>query len=191
MTKGHIGKREVALVEALEWAVNEFDGKTRYDSYQQRENCIEKCRALLSTLGSQAVEPEREDAEDCQRCGGNNPSWSAPSPLWNAVVRGGSIDGHPMFRDMLCIRCFVELAEGAGVARNWRLSATDVAVPLETVTPSGRVWNDETWLWEDALPASPIRREGDESARSISDSAKGDSGVCLTQTGDDQQETGK
>ena len=35
------------LLEALDWAVNEFDGKTRYASEQQRLNCIDKCRDAL------------------------------------------------------------------------------------------------------------------------------------------------
>lgn len=36
------------LLEALEWAVNEFDGNTRYTSAEQRQNCIEKCRAAIA-----------------------------------------------------------------------------------------------------------------------------------------------
>lgn len=36
------------LLESLEWAVNEFDGNTRYDNAEQLQNCIEKCRAAIA-----------------------------------------------------------------------------------------------------------------------------------------------
>jgi len=38
-----------ALAEALQWAVDEFDGKTRYTSAKQLANCIEKCRAAIAS----------------------------------------------------------------------------------------------------------------------------------------------
>ena len=84
----------------------------------------------------------------CRRCGGANPVWSAPSPLWNQVMRGGSINGDEEFYGIVCPLCFIALAEQRGIADGWRLSATDVHVELETVTPSGRVWDDEAWLWQ-------------------------------------------
>lgn len=90
------------------------------------------------------------EAERCQRCGGENPSWSAPSPLWNAVMRGGSINDGPEFGDMVCAACFMVRAEERGVANTWRLVAVNVNVELETVTPSGRVWDAEKWLWIEA-----------------------------------------
>jgi hypothetical protein len=86
-------------------------------------------------------------AEQCRRCGANNPPWSAPSPLWNAVMRGGSINGDALYDDMVCASCFMILAEEQGAATLWRVSAEVVKVPLETVTPSGRVWDEQTWLW--------------------------------------------
>lgn len=85
--------------------------------------------------------------ESCRRCGRDNPSWSAPSPLWNAVMRGGSINGDPLFDDLVCPSCFIALANG--LASGWRLVATEVNVPLETTTPSGRVWDDRQFLWID------------------------------------------
>lgn len=88
--------------------------------------------------------------ESCRRCGGPNVSWSAPSPLWNAVMRGGSIDGPWEHDELVCPTCFAVLAEERGVATGWRLDATDVAVQLETVTPSGRVWDANSWLWKPA-----------------------------------------
>lgn len=86
--------------------------------------------------------------EKCNRCGGPNPPWHAPSPLWNAVMRGGSINGEPIYGDMVCATCFMVIAEEQGVATIWRVQALRVNVPLETVTPSGRVWNPDTFLWE-------------------------------------------
>jgi hypothetical protein len=92
------------------------------------------------------------NAEDCKRCGAANPPWSAPSPLWNAVMRGGSINGTPEFADMVCATCFMVLAEEAGIACNWRVMPETVNANLETVTPSGRVWDAKRWLWTE--PAS-------------------------------------
>lgn len=92
------------------------------------------------------------DPEHCHRCGAHNPCWHAPSPLWNAIMRGGSIDGDPIFGDMVCATCFTALAEERGLASIWRLTADVVNVPLETVTPSGRVWDDRQGLWIDQSP---------------------------------------
>lgn len=96
-----------------------------------------------------------DDAENCNRCGAKNPPWSAPSPLWNAVVRGGSINGDPLFNDMLCATCFTVLAEAAGIASNFRLTAVNIHGTLEIITPSGRVWDDAGWLWVDTTPIHP------------------------------------
>lgn len=88
------------------------------------------------------------NAERCRRCGSPNPPWSAPSPLWNAVMRGGSINGEALFDDMVCATCFMVLAEERGVAQGWRVTATTIKAPLETVTLSGRVWDAEKSLWQ-------------------------------------------
>jgi hypothetical protein len=93
-------------------------------------------------------------AEQCQRCGSANPPWSCPSPLWNAVMRGGSINGDSLYGDMVCATCFTIIAEESGIAASWRLQALDVFATLETVTPSGRVWDCETGLWSE--PADVI-----------------------------------
>lgn len=87
------------------------------------------------------------NAERCKRCGGENPSWSAASPLWNAVIRGGSINGEAEFNDMVCATCFMALAEEKGIANGFRVTAETVNVELETTTPSGRVWDDEAFRW--------------------------------------------
>ncbi len=94
------------------------------------------------------------DESVCDRCGGINPVWSAPSPLWNAVIRGGDINGSEVFA-FVCPVCFIALAEQRGIALGWRLYATDVAIDLQTVTPSGRVWNDATWLFEESPAVLP------------------------------------
>lgn len=86
-------------------------------------------------------------AEACKRCGRRNPSWSAPSPLWNAVMRGGSVDGPPEYGDMVCATCFMVLAEEKGIACGFRVVADVVHVELETVTPSGRAWDTESGMW--------------------------------------------
>lgn len=75
--------------------------------------------------------------------------WCAPSPLWNAVMRGGSVNGVEEFDGIVCPVCFAQLAEQRGIASVWRLSAEQVHVPLETVTPSGRTWDSDAWLWRE------------------------------------------
>lgn len=86
----------------------------------------------------------------CRRCGRSNIPWTAPSPLWNYVMREGSIDGPWKYGELICPVCFAELALRRGVAASWRFApSTPVDVDLELVTPSGRVWNAETWLWEE------------------------------------------
>jgi len=83
----------------------------------------------------------------CHRCGGPNISWSAPSPLWNQVMRGGSINGEWQWDEIICPICFVMLAEEAGIADFWVLSAERVHVELETVTPGGSVWDETIQRW--------------------------------------------
>jgi hypothetical protein len=94
------------------------------------------------------------NAEICSRCGHDNPPWSAPSPLWNAVMRGGCINGEPIFNDMVCASCFIALAEASGIASGFRLMADVVNVPLQNVTPSGRVWDPKANLWGNARKAT-------------------------------------
>lgn len=86
--------------------------------------------------------------EWCRRCHGPNVIWSAASPLWNFVMRGNDINGDPKFGDMVCIPCFITLATEAGVPdHGWRL--TNVAEPDGLIyrTPSGRVWDGESFMW--------------------------------------------
>lgn len=90
-----------------------------------------------------AEHPERQ----CHRCGGPNVTWVAPSPLWNQVMRGGDINGTELHGGIVCPTCFAVLAEAAGVAELWQLAPTKVHVELQTVTPSGRVWDEATWMW--------------------------------------------
>lgn len=86
----------------------------------------------------------------CRRCHGPNvQAWAAPSPLWNEVMRGGDINAPDLFEGIICPICFAALAQEAGIAQRWRFHAEKVLVPLKTVTPSGRVWDETTWLWEE------------------------------------------
>lgn len=107
------------------------------------------------TLPAAAPDPADDHPErTCGRCGGPNTPWVAPSPLWNAVMRGGDINGTDAHNGIVCPTCFAILAEQAGIADLWQLSAKRVHVPLQTVTPSGRTWNAQTWLWDDAALAA-------------------------------------
>lgn len=83
----------------------------------------------------------------CDRCEREyHPIWAAASPLWNAVVRGGCINGCEEFA-FLCANCFMELAVRRGIAKSFHLDG-EALVPLQTVTPSGRSWNPKTRLFE-------------------------------------------
>lgn len=95
--------------------------------------------------------------DHCHRCGGPNPSWSAPSPLWNEVMRHGDINRLPEPYDgIVCPTCFAVLAEDMGVATFWRLDAERVFRELKLVTPSGRVWNAERWMWEEPCDGAQV-----------------------------------
>jgi hypothetical protein len=85
----------------------------------------------------------------CHRCGGPNVVWSASSPLWNEVMRGGDINGSWQWDEIICPTCFMALAESAGIASLFYVDAERVNVPLQTVTPSGRVWNENRRLFDD------------------------------------------
>lgn len=87
------------------------------------------------------------DESYCHRCGGPNIIWSAPSPLWNKVMRGDDINGEDRYDGIVCPICFAILAQKAGTAFGWRLSAREVYVDLKTRTPSGREWDEVNWLW--------------------------------------------
>lgn len=98
-----------------------------------------------------------QDAEEtCHKCGWPFIHWSAPSPLWNEVMRGGDINAGPEpYMGIICPSCFMQLTEEAGIATGWRVYAATVFRILPTVTPSGRVWNPETWLYDDPAPPVP------------------------------------
>lgn len=91
--------------------------------------------------------PANADDERCRRCGGSNVVWAAPSPLWNLVMRGNDINGEPFHGDLVCMPCFVVLAHGLGHRGRWRLSLDPEPEGLIKVTPSGRAWDSERWLW--------------------------------------------
>jgi hypothetical protein len=62
-------------------------------------------------------------------------------------MREGSIAGPWRWHEIICPLCFVELGEQQDIGRGWRLDAKEVLVPLETVTPSGRIWDESKGLW--------------------------------------------
>jgi len=117
----------------------------------------ERLLAAVDRAGPRDFDRHPEDY--CHRCGGRNMGsyWSTPSPLWSQVMRGGSSNGRAEFNGIVCPICFAELAEIQGVATGWRLTAVDVHVELETVTPSGHVWNPETWMFDEPVWSDPGR----------------------------------
>jgi hypothetical protein len=100
------------------------------------------------TRGGDGDLPPQTPETVCHRCGGPNVRWAAPSPLWNLVMRGDDINGADESGGIICPLCFVKLAAERAGADLWRLYPEIVTAQLTTSTPSGRVWNAETWLWE-------------------------------------------
>lgn len=74
----------------------------------------------------------------CERCGGPNIVWHAPSELWNRAIPEDGI---------LCPLCFVVAARAAGIDEIWRLQPADYSADaqlgaalraaLAEVTPEG------------------------------------------------------
>lgn len=121
--------------DSLSYAAGERMGLER------RVEALERALAYVETRETSHIE------DFCHRCGGPNITWAAPSPLWNEVMRGGSINGEEDFNGIICPICFAVLAEKLGVAALWRLSAKRLLVELETVTPTGRMWDEQNWQW--------------------------------------------
>jgi hypothetical protein len=90
----------------------------------------------------------------CECCGRAYRDWVAASPIWNAVIRGGSINGDEEY-NFLCADCFMGLAEDRGIAAAFYVDAERVRDGLETTTPSGRVWSAAARVWKHP----PRRRE--------------------------------
>jgi hypothetical protein len=98
--------------------------------------------------------PERR----CAKCGGPNIIWSAPSPLWNAVMRGNDINGVDEHDGIVCPVCFAVLAQERVGASVWRFWPERVEAALTEVTPSGRVWDGVAWLWREPQDPSGVSR---------------------------------
>ena len=52
------------------------------------------------------------ETENCCKCGGKNIIWFAPNELWNRVMRKTGMESK---YGIICIHCFVEIAESNGV----------------------------------------------------------------------------
>lgn len=156
LTLGAMIGRARAAARTIEQAVNEgIRGEMTWAGLHNHPNhdVIAEPDPSRQTDGTTDGHPE----STCRRCGRTNIAWTAPSPLWNEVMRGGNINGVDRFSGIVCPVCFAQLAEEAGVARHWRFYSDRVHVELATVTPSGRVWNEQTWMWEQpAQPATPF-----------------------------------
>lgn len=132
------------------------------------DHLICQLSALAQPKGTPVTDTTPHPEDTCTRCLGPNISWAAPSPLWNQVMRGGDISGQEIHEGIVCPVCFADLAEQAGIASLWRFYAERVNVPLQTITPSGRVWNSERWMWdepEDVAAYDPVPGGGEPHAK--------------------------
>ncbi|WP_155738154.1 hypothetical protein [Sphingobium yanoikuyae] len=105
-------------------------------------------------------------AERCRCCGHENMSWYAPSPLWNAVMRGGDINGDPIYEDIVCAACFISIASKSGIASDFRVFAKNIHSAVKTRTPEGRIWDDKEWLWVDPTAQDWIKSGGEQGSPS-------------------------
>lgn len=55
----------------------------------------------------------------CHRCGYPNVSWYIDSSVWNPIMRGPVNWGD--WQEIVCIPCFIEVAEAIFGACNWRI----------------------------------------------------------------------
>lgn len=64
-------------------------------------------------------------------------------------MRGNNIDGEPIYDDLVCVKCFIELAEESGIGDglHWHLHLEPEPDFLIYETPSGRVWDPMQHLW--------------------------------------------
>lgn len=105
----------------------------------------------LKRTEARDVHPE----DHCDKCGGPNICWFAPSELWNKVVA----DRH----NILCPICFVKLAEATGFdSAAWQVSQEAIAPPTdEAVSPAVNKAMDRFWKGL----AERRRKECDEAVR--------------------------
>lgn len=83
----------------------------------------------------------------CHRCYLGNRSWTAPSPLWNYVMRGDDMGAAERFDGIVCATCFMMMAEELGAGELWLVYPQRIGVPLKMTTPDGREWDPVTWMW--------------------------------------------
>lgn len=113
------------------------------------------CADVLDVAASLGLDPDAAPAEPterrCSRCGGENPDWVTPSPVWNAVMRQKYVDGgKELFNGFVCPNCFIHLATAFNVAGEWRLFPMETFKELYFKLPDGRVWDSQSWLWRPA-----------------------------------------
>lgn len=67
-------------------------------------------------------------------------------------MRGNDINGEPQHGDLVCIRCFIVLADELGIAGHWTVDVEPRPNDLIYTTPSGRVWDEAQGLWVEGVP---------------------------------------
>lgn len=73
----------------------------------------------------------------CHRCGHPNVSWYIDSLTWNQVMRGGDEWAWGAWAEIICIPCFIELAElhyGGGV---WRVVRDEAGTEVLILVQAG------------------------------------------------------
>lgn len=118
----------------------------RHMEVRAEQYCSEHCLIEDGLGATESATLDREHPEaTCERCGRPNaPTWHAPSPLWNAVLRDPAT-GADAF-GVLCPPCFAELAEAKGFRYYWHFGPHEDLTNLWT-NPDGRVWDGRECMW--------------------------------------------
>lgn len=81
--------------------------------------------------------PDFHPEDFCHRCGNPNVSWYIDSAVWNPVMRNGQSDGFGRWQEIVCIPCFVEVAEERLGGCAWRIGRDEVGSEVLTLLHVG------------------------------------------------------
>lgn len=121
--------------------------QTHYELFSSRGgrhavSAMDAADIILDALHPADLHPE----DYCHRCHGPLPSWHAPSPLWNMVMR---TEGSDIYNGIVCPNCFGVLAREKGITDYLCVTTHNAEVALPSVSEGGRLWDPDRCMWVD------------------------------------------